>query len=243
MRALWHALHAKLVRSTGTLSFQKQFDTMRRRAASLHQFPDPAGLLDHLHTTGGSGTERNAILREIVAIAQAETGDCAAIVMILALWPGLDAVYGRLWQHYRSCPQDLVAEISERVVIATRTLNPDRVTWVAATIIKNVERDIRRGLGAGWAETALRVEMPDDVAVGQHRSLLGWPDGFQADLGLLDRQLRRWMGADADLLMAVAIVGETQEEAGARVGLGPDAVRKRYQRARQRLRTRIAEIA
>jgi hypothetical protein len=52
MRAPWHALHAKLVRSTGTLSFQIQFEAMQRRSARLHRFSDPAGLLDNLHTPG-----------------------------------------------------------------------------------------------------------------------------------------------------------------------------------------------
>ena len=84
--------------------------------------------------------------------------------------------------------------------------------------------------------------MPDEIAAGdQHRSP-GLQNGLHADLRLLDGDLRRWIGNDADLLMAVAVIGETQEEAGARVGLGPEAARKRYQRARQALRTRFAEI-
>lgn len=43
------------------------------------------------------------------------------------------------------------------------------------------------------------------------------------------------IGDDADLVVAVVIVGESQREAAGRLGISHDAARKRYQRSMVRL--------
>ncbi|MFN7702522.1 MAG: hypothetical protein ACK5U8_31860, partial [Deltaproteobacteria bacterium] len=45
---------------------------------------------------------------------------------------------------------------------------------------------------------------------------------------------------DAELLLAVLVLDETQREAGERLGLTHDAARKRFQRALGRLREHLA---
>jgi RNA polymerase sigma-70 factor (ECF subfamily) len=48
------------------------------------------------------------------------------------------------------------------------------------------------------------------------------------------------LGGDAGLILAVAVDGRTQQEAGERLGLGREAARKRYQRGLGRLRDVLA---
>ncbi len=50
------------------------------------------------------------------------------------------------------------------------------------------------------------------------------------------------VGADAQLVVAIAVTGERQHSASAMLGLKPDAGRKRYQRARRRLRVSFSDF-
>lgn len=245
MRGLWHALHDRLIRSTDTLSFQTRFRTLRQSSQALQRFSDPTALLDHMHAVGGEACERNGILRGLTAAAQRDdrASDAAVTLMLLALWPGLDAVHRRLSQRYRQNPEDLVSEISERATRGIRGLDLERVTWIAATLVRNTERDIRRALRAARTEAASRIEMPEEIPVSASSSALGLPDGLDADsmVDALACQVRDWIGEDADLVIGVAVLGERQHEAGERLGIGPAAARKRYQRAIRRVRLRLEE--
>lgn len=247
MRGLWHALHDHLIRSIATLSFQTRFRTLRQCCGALQRFSDPTALLDHMHAPGGDAVERNGVLRSLTVAAQRdeESSEAAMTLILLALWPGLDAVHRRLSRHYRQSPEDLVSEISERATSGIRGLDLDRVTWIAATLVRNTERDIRRSLGAGWAEAGCRGEMPETIPMDAPPSLLGLTAGLDADAVAcaLARQLRGWIGQDADLVIAVAVLGEGQHEAGGRLGIGAAAARKRYQRAVRRVRLRLLESA
>ena len=55
----------------------------------------------------------------------------------------------------------------------------------------------------------------------------------------LGERLRDWIGDDADIVIAIAVIGETSDEVAARLGMTPSAVRKRYRRALARLRERL----
>ena len=55
-------------------------------------------------------------------------------------------------------------------------------------------------------------------------------------------RLRPVIGADAPLVVAIAVVGERQQDAAAALGLSHDAGRKRYQRALKRMRVVAEEI-
>ena len=60
----------------------------------------------------------------------------------------------------------------------------------------------------------------------------------------VERAGRAWLepivGADAELLLAVLVLDETQREAGHRLGLSHEAARKRFQRALTRLREHLS---
>ncbi len=249
MRALWQSLHTSLMQSTETLPFQNHFEAVRQSDDTLQPFPDPCALLGRLHADGGDHEEKNRILAALVVAAQG-TGpvrDTASTLLWLALWPGLDALYRRLLRYFASSPEELVSEISVRLTTGFHRLDLDRVHRIAATLIRNVERDIRRSLKTAWAVGAQRSDMPDDDFMNSeaHRTcILGLPNGIETDAAtaLLQRQLQVWIGDDAALVAAVAVHGDRQHEAAAKLGIAAEAARKRYQRATRRLRIKIEEI-
>ena len=250
MRALWQSLHANLLQSLEFHSARKQFGTVRQMRPALGRFSDQFTLLDFLHSRDGDPGEKNAILEALVNEAQGGGAGAqhAVTLLWLGLWPGLDGLYRRLWRHFRQAPDELVSAISEQFTMAVHRADLSRIRRLAATLLLNVERDIRCGLRRAWAERNLQVDLPepDDLDALMHgracrSSHLGLPPGASTDdeTGLIRNYLARLVGVDADLVVAVVILGEGQCEAANRLGISHDAARKRYQRALQRIRTEI----
>ncbi len=250
MRALWQSLHTSLMRSTETLSFQKQYEVIRQSEDVVRPFSDPCALLGYLHADGGDPGGKNKLLAVLVVAAQGAgpVRDAAATLLWLALWPGLDALYRRLLRHFAAYPEELVSEISDRLTTGIHRLDLHRVNRIAATLLRNIERDIRHVLRARWSESASRDETPEDGEglhrIGHSESVLGLPPSIDADVAgsMIATLLENWIGEDAGLVLAVVIHGETQREAARRFDIGHDAARKRYQRAIRRLRLRMEEI-
>ena len=74
--------------------------------------------------------------------------DVAESMLWLALWPGLDAMYGRLWRHFKQAPAELVSEIASRFTREINRIDLGRVNRIAATLIANIERDMRNIAGS-----------------------------------------------------------------------------------------------
>lgn len=233
MRASWHAIHRDLVRSTQTLRFQRRFERLRGLSPELQAFADPAALLDRLHAPGREPELRNDLLRALLAGRSAED-DAADVLLLLALWPGLDAVRGRLHRSFVSRSDELAAEITARAAEVLLRVDLGRVTWVAATVIRNVERDIRRAVRRD-RDRARRSEPLDEG--------LTISGGDPVESALFARQLTELAERDADLLLRVAIHGESQADAARRLRVTPAAARKRYQRALKRVRQAMSEAA
>lgn len=224
---------------------RKQFEALRRTRPDLAFFADPCAVLDFLHRRD---TDRDAKDRILAALVRETQGDgvareVAVTLMWLALWPGLDAVYRRLLRHFRGAPADLVSEIASHFTTAVHRANLTRIRRVAATLIANVERDIRDGLRRRWAEAARRQDLPADN-IPLHDDVGSWrrlPLVAATDVGpaTIRDAIARTDGADAVIVCAVVVLGETQREVAERLGLSHDAVRKRYQRSLRRLRAAI----
>ncbi|HIC65702.1 MAG TPA: sigma-70 family RNA polymerase sigma factor, partial [Paracoccus sp.] len=101
MSFAWHEIRDHLMHSSTNLHFQRSFDAVRRAQAALAPFRDPAALLDGLHRTPGDQGQKNVILSALVRAAQGDgpASDCALTLLLLALWPGLDAIRRRsIWR-------------------------------------------------------------------------------------------------------------------------------------------------
>jgi DNA-directed RNA polymerase specialized sigma24 family protein len=251
MRALWRSLHDDLMQSIDTIIFKKEFDTARQSSPPLRRFADHYALLDYLHTSAGDLDDKDSILASLVAEAQGSgpTGEVATVLLWLALWPGLDALYRRIFRYFAKAPDELVSEISDRFMVVVRRFDSSRVRRVAATILRNTERLIRQDLRSEWQQSGRTDHLSDEEMMrldcasqsGRQETVFGFPQGTDSDIAtaMLCTVLASLIGPDARLVIAVAVFGELQNEAAARLAINPGAARKRYQRAVARLRTQL----
>lgn len=158
------------------------------------------------------------------------TGDLAVELLILALWPGLCVVRRRLWPLCRCGTLD--ADLLSGVTIGIRRAHPDRVNRVAATILRNLERDLRRLYIRDGQVARLSIGM-DKIGHALVQRETDRPD-------MILSAAEAALGEDGALLFAVHIAGFTQKEAADQLGLSHEAARKRCQRALSRLRQQNA---
>lgn len=226
--------------SSSTLNFQRGFATVRNSHRALTVFPDPAALLDHLHCGDASSAKKNTILAGLIESAKSDdrAGDCALTLMLLALWPGLDGVFRRSRARHLGQVDELASEILARATTAIRGLDLTRVNWIAATILKNVERDVLRAHNRETRRQLVQDEFDPDL----HGGIADFIDPDLSPERLLE-ELTSLIGVDAELVLRVVIDGYTQAEAGKEIGLSEPAARKRFQRALKRLRDHAEQIS
>ena len=239
MSFAWHEIRDHLMHSSSTLSFQRSFDILRRARGPLASFRDPAALLDGLHRGSGDPNDKNLILSALVEVAQGDgpTSDCALTVLLLALWPGLDAIRRRsIWRRLGAA-DEIASDILARTTVALRGLDLQRVNRIASTVLRNVERDMLRARQReAGRQSMISDTNPDDVA-GDH-------DTHDPALShaWLHGDMRRLIGSDATLVIRVAVEDLSQAEVAVELGLSEAAARKRYQRAMRKLRDALQEI-
>jgi DNA-directed RNA polymerase specialized sigma24 family protein len=253
VRLIWQTIHADLSTSIGTLNAAKHFEIAKRERPELHRFTDPAAVLDFLHGREGHPEAKDRILVAFVEIMQSNgSGAEFAMTMLwLALWPALDAVYRRLSRHFRDAAEDLVSEMTEQFTLAVRRADMRRIHRIAATLVRNAERNIRTRLRQTWQERSRVVPLCDDESANERDGLtrsvfagspglspLGLPAGidFDREADLIRKELWRLVGSHADMVVAVAIFDEPQNEIAERLGISEAAGRKRFQRALKQLR-------
>lgn len=233
MSLAWHAIHDNLLRSSRTLTFHRHFDLIRQRGAALAALGDPTALLDALHRQSANPDGKNDYLKVLVRAAQGTDpeADTALTLLLLALWPGLDAVRRRSLRRCLGADDDITSEILARATEVLRGLDLGRVNWIAATVLQNIERDMLRDTG----REAQRRRVTSDVVpeeVPDER------DTARGHLGatLLRSDIDKLVGGDATLVIRVAVEGFTQAEVAVELGISEAAARKRYQRAVLKIR-------
>ena len=239
MSFAWHEIRDHLMHSSTNLHFQRSFDAVRRAQAALAPFRDPAALLDGLHRKTGDPARKNVILSALVGAAQGNgpASDCALTLLLLALWPGLDAIRRRsLWRRLGTA-DEVASDVLARTTEAVSGLDLGRVNWIAATVLRNVERDmIRVRQRDHTREHLARSADPDEVADSGNSGI------GAAGYARLNGAVRKLLGDDALLVIRVAIEGFSQAEVAVELGLTEAAARKRYQRAMRRLHDALEEI-
>ena len=206
----------------------QHFAALRARQSELARFGDIGALIEFQHRTEKAFGHHEGVLRALVIEAQRSGPECetAELVLLLSLWPGLDAVQRRLLRYYRHDPDALAADIAGGIATGIARLDLDRVTWIAATLIRNLERDLRRGLVRDCRHRGY-----DEI---DENHVAGYDGALEARLAIHD--LERLIGADASVVAAVVLDGESQADVAARLGITTAALRKRHQRALRRLR-------
>lgn len=235
----WSALHAQLLKSTQHMSFEIQYRRIREEHTGELPPGDVTALLGFLHDPGNLPEPKNAALRALVQAGQDNRAalECTSTIVLLALWPGLDAVRSRLRRAFPLSDDTLDAELIGRLTVAISDCDLGCVNRLAATLLRNVERDTTRALiradrevttarpldeciDSGWCATAFMSSVAQD----------------EAEVSAVSGHLRDLLGDDVHLVLLVLVGGCTQREAGALLGLSHEAARKRFQRAITRLK-------
>ena len=248
MRARWTALHESLVRSITTLKADQQFKTANKMGTALAPFTAADALVAHLTAKDGDRDEKDQIYRALVRAIQSrsEWADLATALLWLGLWPGLDAIYNHRLRDFVGHPDELVTEVSFIFTTTVGRIDLAGVNRLAATLIWNVERDIRDALKRRWAHEARVVDVDDPTATGPDPHLQTEPSIDDRELPVDANDLpavRAWLAdivhGDADLVIGAALYGFDLHELGDELGIGHEAARKRFQRAIKRIRERL----
>lgn len=231
MSSTWSALHAQLSRSVNRHSALIHFTTLFPAEDQPIAFRDPAHLFGWLHARGGDSEAKNDVLAGLLRAVGGNdrAGDLAVELLLLALWPGLCVIRYQLRSLCRtfSLDADLLGGLSTGI----RSARPGRVNRVAATLLRNLERDLRREYIRDDQWTLLSV----DLDLVGHK--VTQPEADRPEAICLAAQDA--LGEDGALLAAVHIAGFSQKEAAEHLGLSHDAARKRCQRALARLTRKI----
>src|SRR5262245_35669066 len=112
MRSEWEALHRGLARSIGTKEAEERFEELRRRLAVLARFAGAPALVEYLAHPGGDLDEKDRILGELaLATRVGSAARLATALLLLGLWPGLDAVFRRRVHLCQDQAGELAAEM------------------------------------------------------------------------------------------------------------------------------------
>lgn len=232
MRAHWCALHFDFMQAANRLRFQTEFIAFRQGHTALCDVRDPADLLDRLHGQGGDPDTRNAVLRALVLVAQGEAASQTAITLLmLALWPGLDAVHSRLCRDYPQDRSEIGGDIVAQMTFGIRHLDLAAVHRIAATLIMNSERDLRRAYLRVARQRHAAVPLEEGTVSGSAVA----PDDPIGSPWDWQQLLPPVLGRDTALFVRIIRLGETQAEAARALGLSYGSARKRHQRAMQKL--------
>jgi hypothetical protein len=258
MRSEWEALHTGLVRTIGTKQAKRLFDGLRRRGTAISKFDAPRELVEYLAHPGGDLDEKDLVLTELATVTTAgPTASLAMALLLLGLWPGLDAVFGRRARFCHDQTGELAAEMVASFTDHVRRLNPERVRRVAATLVRSTERDVLRAsirdLRRRRHVSGVPIEVAENIVAAASgvdespsRSKAASSLCPKASNDSLDEQiavLRSWLadliGREADLVIDAILLRRTRLELGAERGIGKWAARKRLQRALLRVRKRL----
>lgn len=228
MSSSWSALHARLIQSVHRYSALATFSTLFPQNDRIGSFREPAQLLAWLHGKGPDPESKNKVLSRLLqkACGSPPGSDLAVELLVLALWPGLCTMRHRLRD--LAPVGALEADLISQLTIGIRSAGPERIRRVAATLLRNLERDLRRtylrdadaryttcdceGVNAIHADGP--TDRPEEIAAAAVSSL----------------------GEDGLMLALVHIAGFSQKDAARLLGITHEAARKRCQRALARLK-------
>ena len=226
------------------------FSSHRTARIELERFDSPVCLLDFLTDFDSDLDEKNEICSTLVELAQAEAAtDLPMTLLFLGLWPGLDGIYRRSFRYYRDEPAELVSELWTRFSTAVGRADRRRINRMAATLVRNTERTMVWWRRREQGRNRLKDVLPDGDSLPSPGpfcpdiSNLGLPPGLTPEQQVLRLRevLTDVVGEHADFVLSVAVFGQSQREAGERVGLSHGAAKMRYQRTLKRLRRLLAD--
>lgn len=236
MSSNWSALHAQLLRQVNTLTFEHSYREVQRRCRQDLPPGDVSDLMQFLRDPAVDLGGKNSALKALVTEAQSGAAETTSTLLLLALWPGLDAARARIWRSYSGPATELAGDLVGRLTLEIGKLDLTRVTRIAATLLRNVERDLRRDLQRNDRQTPAARSVDELIDGLSLAPLFPVVSTLPApDLAAFRNRLSGILGADLHLVLLVAVGGCSQREAAQHLGIQYETARKRFQRAIARL--------
>src|SRR5690349_17460234 len=114
MRSSWEGLRAGLLRSIQGREARATYDELRSTSAALARFDTPADLVAAVSPDADLDGRDPALWALVAAARDRRTRRLAQALLILCLWPALDAMFRRRFFLFPDRPQDLASEIIAR---------------------------------------------------------------------------------------------------------------------------------
>jgi RNA polymerase sigma-70 factor (ECF subfamily) len=247
MRSHWEALRAGLLRSIRNHEVRATFDELKSRSAAFSPFETPLDLVAAVSPETDLDA-RDPVLWALVAAARdRRIRRLAQALIILCLWPALDAIFRRRFLLFPNRPQDLASEIIARFTAEVHRVDPRRVERLTATLLRNTERNVVRARRAERRVAAKTTEMTPEAAVviPPEPDRDPSPFGLRADQSDTDSvvALSNWLhaalGDDADLVVDAVFHRKRGPQLAASLGISHAAARKRLERALARARAAL----
>jgi hypothetical protein len=243
VRSRWEALHAGLLQSIGSSSAAEMFEVVRPRFEALARFAGPGPVVEYLAHTGGDLDEKDRVLAALVEAARDPASRrLSHALLLLCLWPGLDAVFRHRLHLFLDQPYELGAELVDRFTAQVRRIDLRRVRRPAATLVRNTEREVvqarMRELSAAARSTVLshNAAGPPSPEPGLSPFGLRSTDSDDESVEALSAWLKREVGRDADLVVEAVIHKRDRRQLATSLGISDVALRKRLERALARAR-------
>ncbi len=242
MRSSWESLRSALMKWSESREARRAFHTLRMQAAVLQEYGSPAALAEVLARASDLHKKDRVLEALICSLDDAGTCRLAQVLLLLCLWPGLDAIYRRRISFFRHEPQDLAAEIVDRFTDCVRRVDLRRVTCLTATLVRNTERDVVDARRKEAALAASAVEMRLDEPEPRDSAFRAAPFGVPcarwdaSSVAGLREWLRHAVGDDADLVIDAVLLEKSGRELAESFGMSHAAARQRLGRALTRAR-------
>ncbi|HEY7372266.1 MAG TPA: hypothetical protein VIF57_08920 [Polyangia bacterium] len=224
----------------------ESFEALRSEKPALAPFEEPAAVAAFLVRKENGLAERDRVLRCLVAEACVGTAKRIALaLLILGLWPGLDAIFRKRRRLFQAQAHDLELEIVDQFIAQVQRVNLGRVSCLAATLVLNTEREVVDGRIRECARAAKSDPVTADAIAAPAFDDEGPPPSrFALPFGQSDAQevaaLRRWLqsavGQDADLVVNAVIHRRSRLALASALGISHAAARQRLARALGRAR-------
>jgi len=247
MRSSWEALRAGLLRSIQGREARETFDELKSRSEAFERFEGPADLVAAV-SPDADLDGRDPVLWALVAAARdRRTRRLAQALLILCLWPALDAMFRRRFFLFPDRPQDLASEIIARFTAEVHRVDARRVGRLTATLLRNTERNVVRARSAERKVAAKTTEVTPETAVTMPLDPERGPSrfGLAADQSETDSvvALSNWLhavlGDEADLVVDAVFHRKRGPQIAASLGISHAAARKRLERALARARAAL----
>lgn len=243
MRAPWQSFRETLRSALRSRRNLVRFQRVR------HLLPEPLAspedVVGFLASREGDRVARDRLLRALISMARGggAEADLGLAMVTLGRWRDLDLIHRRWQRAFPGDPDEVVSMIRAAFTTTILRMDLDRSRNPEASLSLSTERALkewwsgerrrRQTMASSWDET---TGLPDPESAGRGTAA-GFPSAtsLRSRLEALDRVAREAAGPDVDVVYAVDLLGHDLPEVAASLGIGREAAKKRYQRAKARM--------